>query len=119
MSREFVFKDGEWKQQVGGVVTGIGNKLQEQAQKAWDNKGKTMPPIEVSGVDAKLFDEIQKALSLVGANNKQMALKDLHSSKNAKYTKEQVDKAIEILSNFDRITKDMEREGLLTKECKS
>jgi hypothetical protein len=119
MSREFVFNDGVWKQQVGGVVSAVGAKTQEQAQKAWDNKGKTMPQIEVTGVDAKLFDEIEKALSLIGSNNKQMALQDLHTGKNAKYTKEQVDKAIEIMANFDRITKDMEREGLLKKECKT
>ena len=40
ISRDMVFKDGEWQQQVGGQVTKVGAAVQQQAQQQWeaDNK---------------------------------------------------------------------------------
>ena len=40
------------------------------------------------------------------------------SSLDAKYTEQEVNEALRINATFDDIVKDMEDEGLLTKECK-
>jgi len=37
-SRKMVFKDGQWKQEVGGQITSVGESVQKQAQEAFSGK---------------------------------------------------------------------------------
>lgn len=115
--RTMIFKEGEWQQQVGGLSTKVGANVQALAQQRFEQESKVLPDIAIDKEQVELFNAIEKALSIAGKKNQQMALERLYEGKNAKYTKEQVDTAIAINKNFDNIVKDMNKDGLLTKEC--
>jgi hypothetical protein len=50
--RKMVFKDGEWKQEVGGDFVYVGESVQKQAQEAFSGKKEAKPVAETKG-DAK------------------------------------------------------------------
>ena len=77
----------------------------------------SLPKIETTSRDSKLFNDIASALSVTGQKNKQIAIENLYAGKKAKYSKEEVDAAISINKDFEKIIADMQRDGVLTKQC--
>jgi hypothetical protein len=60
--RRMVFKDGEWKQEVGGQITSVGESVQQQAQEAFS--GKTEAKAEETKPTAESFaNDLEKALN--------------------------------------------------------
>jgi len=78
-----------------------------------------LPKIETTERDKRLFSDIASALSVVGQKNKEAAIESLYAGRKAKYSKEEVDAAIAINKDFEKIVAEMQKDELLTKECKT
>jgi hypothetical protein len=57
-----VFKDGEWKQNVGGDIVKVGPSVQEQAQEAFSGKAEEKP---AKTNEKQIADDLEKALNAI------------------------------------------------------
>jgi hypothetical protein len=57
MPREMIYKDGEWKQQVGGQITSVGKGVQLEAQQEWESKTKSAQQVKTEVTQQKSVGE--------------------------------------------------------------
>jgi hypothetical protein len=122
-TRNMVFKEGEWKQNVGGDMVKVGPAVQQQAQEAFAGKAEAKPAAETKTEAAQkeegkkpsakeLASQIEDMRSLPPAKRKaaQQAIEE-------RYGKEDVAKMIEITANFTKIIDDLEQRGVVKIDC--
>jgi hypothetical protein len=108
--RKMVFRDGEWKQNVGGDIVKVGPSVQQQAQEMFGGKAEAKPAETASTSNLSAQVEDMRRLPPAKRKAAQQALEE-------QYGKEEVAKMIEITANFTKIIEDLEQKQEVKKDC--
>ena len=74
--RKMVFKDGQWKEEVGGELTSVGESVQQQAQEAFSGKMEAKPVAEAKGGAKESLAKRLKGDALLDAEDTLAELSD-------------------------------------------